>query len=457
MKPSLQLNLSQQLTLTPQLQQAIRLLQLSTVDLQQEIQQAIETNPMLEEDTQEDPNEESLNSDDENIQWSMLQSSTQKTNSYDDLTHNIEQLYCATIHLHDHLHWQLDLTPMSDSDRMIALTLIDATHTNGFLTQSIEEIQQSIASENLFCDIDEIEAVRHLLQHFDPIGCVSVDLSDSLQIQLTQFPERDPYVMLAKLIIKDHIAFLANHHYRQLMKICQINEETLNIVLKLIQKLNPNPGSIIHETRTEYIIPDVFVKKIKDEWRVFLNNDLLPKISINQQYASLIQRADSSSDNQFLRSNLQEAKWFLKSIQSRQETLMKVASAIVDYQKDFLELGEAYMKPLVLNDVAQALNVHESTISRVTTQKFMHTPRGVFELKYFFSSHVNTETGGECSSTAIRAHLKKIISEENPKKPLSDEKLAQLMNQKGIEIARRTITKYREAMHVGSSSERKKI
>jgi len=463
MKASLQLNMSQTLTLTPQLQQAIRLLQLSTLDLQQEIQQALDANPLLEletpEDTQDntDATEETDASEFDETQWSNLHTAPNKSASFDDMDSNLENFYCTTVNLQDHLLWQLDLTPMSDVDRVIALAIIDAIDNDGILTQTVDELRASLSTTTLPIECDEVEAVRHRIQQFDPIGCGSLNLSDALMVQLQQFPHDKEAIQLAKNIIKNDIELLAQHHYRQLIKQYQTNETELNEALKIIQSLNPHPGSIIHQGVTEYIIPDVSVKKIKGVWRVFLNHETLPKLTINQSYASLIQRADSSADNQFLKSNLQEARWFLKSIQSRQETLLKVATAIVEYQTDFLESGEEGMKPLILNDVAQALDLHESTISRVTTQKFMHTPRGVFELKYFFSSHVNTSAGGECSSTAIRAIIKKCVANENRRKPLSDSKISQLIQAQGIEVARRTVAKYREALGIAPSNERKAL
>jgi RNA polymerase sigma-54 factor len=241
------------------------------------------------------------------------------------------------------------------------------------------------------------------------------------------------------------------------MKNHQISEKTVDEILRIIQGLNPKPGNLIHQDITEYIIPDLTIKKVNTEWKVFLNQSVLPHLSINNQYASLIQRADNSADNQFLKNNLQEARWFLKSIQSRQETLLKVAMCIMEYQQGFLEFGDEAMKPLILNDIASALDLHESTISRVTTQKFIHTPRGVFELKYFFSSHVNTNAGAECSSTAIRAVIKKLIAAENRQKPLSDSKITLILEEQGIQVARRTVAKYREGMGIAPSNERKNI
>ncbi|KTC98268.1 RNA polymerase factor sigma-54 [Legionella erythra] len=461
MKPSLQLSISQQLTLTPQLQQAIRLLQLSTVDLQQEIQQIVESNPMLEatpHEEKEEPSPENSKPQDEfaDFQWSQLYSNTNKRASFDEPDFNYDNLYCTTTNLQDHLRWQLDLTPMSDVDRVIATAIIDAMDDDGFLTVPVEELHATLHSDHCPIEIEEVIAVKHRIQHFDPVGCAANTLAETLLVQLQQL-EEDDEVALAKRIIRHDIELLGQHNYRQLMKNYQVNEFVLDKVLQIIQRLNPKPGSLINQATTEYIIPDITVKKIDGVWQAFLNNNTLPRLSINNHYAALIQRADNSADNQFLKNNLQEARWFLKSVQSRQETLLKVASCIVKYQQDFFELGDEAMKPLILNDVAQALDMHESTISRVTTQKFMHTPRGVFELKYFFSSHVATANGGECSSTAIRAVIKKLIAAENRKKPLSDSKIAQLIGEQGIHVARRTVAKYREAMGIAPSNERKTI
>ncbi len=455
MNQSLQLCISQHLTLTPQLQQAIKLLQLSTCDLQHEIQQLIESNPMLEVT----PNEsDSATESAFDFQWSGDYPGRSKSSNFNsDTENNHEQFYCTTTNLQDHLRWQLELTPISDIDKVIATTIIDAINDDGFLTCSIEEIHTSLNSEEHPLDVDEIEAVRHRIQQFDPVGCGSQNLSETLLIQLNQHAENSEIIKLAQQIVRDDIELLGQHHYRQLLKNYQINEATLNAVLDIIRHTNPRPGCLIHQGTTEYIIPDVTVKKINGCWKAFLNQSTLPKLSINAHYASLIQRADNSIDNQFLKNNLQEARWFLKSIQSRQDTLLKVAQCIADYQQDFLELGDEAMKPLVLHDVANTLEMHESTISRVTTQKYMHTPRGLFELKYFFSSHVNTINGGECSSTAIRAVIKKLIAAENQKKPLSDSKLAQLIEKQGIYVARRTIAKYRETMGIAPSHERKSI
>lgn len=461
MKPSLQLSIGQHLTLTPQLQQAIRLLQLSTIDLQQEIQQIVESNPMLEATPIEERDEPRISNSSEmdefaDFQWSQLYNLS-KRNNFEDSDYNFDNLYCTTTNLQDHMRWQLDLSPMSDIDRVIATAIIDAINDDGFLTIPVGDLHASLNSDDFPLDIEEIEVVRHRLQHLDPLGCASTNLTETLLIQLEQLQLDTKRLSLLKKIITEDIDLLGHHNYKQLMKNHQINERTVNEVLQIIQSFNPKPGSLIHQDITEYIIPDVTVKKIDGQWKVYLNQSVLPHLSINSQYVALIQRANNSVDNQFLKNNLQEARWFLKSIQSRQETLLKVATCIVEYQQGFLEFGEEAMKPLVLNDIASALDMHESTISRVTTQKFIHTPRGVFELKYFFSSHVNTDTGGECSSTAIRAVIKKLISAENRKKPLSDSKIAELIAEQGIKVARRTVAKYREALGIAPSNERKII
>lgn len=462
MKPSLQLNIGQHLTLTPQLQQAIRLLQLSTIDLQQEIQLIVESNPMLEATANEDKDDhievnQQPSEEFPDLQWSQLYNNMSKRNNFDDNDYNFDNLHHTTTSLQDHLRWQLDLSPLSDIDRVIATALIDAIDDDGFLTLSTTELYNSLNCDEIPLDLDEIEAVRHRIQLLDPIGCGSINLAESLLIQLQQLSAQPHHLTLAKNIITADLDLLGQHNYRQIMKNHQINEKTLEQILQIIKSLNPKPGNVIQYDKTEYLIPDIIVKKIDKQWMVDLNHNVLPQLSINNHYAALIQRADNSLDNQFLKNNLQEARWFLKSIQSRQETLLKVATCIVEYQQGFFEHGDEAMKPLILNDVATALEMHESTISRVTTQKYMHTPRGVFELKYFFSSHVNTDAGGECSSTAIRAVIKKLISAEHSKKPLSDNKIADLLAEQGIQVARRTVAKYREALGIAPSNERKTI
>jgi len=499
MKQSLQLKLGQQLTMTPQLQQAIRLLQLSTMDLQQEIQEALESNPLLEVSEDEDGDTggeheageingvsdgplqslEQLATDaaDDSGEWDgaqadailpddlpvdtqwddLLPSSSAPPPASEDFPDNdLDARNAASDSLRDQLLWQLSLTRLSDTDRLIALAIIDATDANGRLMLTLEELFESL-SAHLDIDLEEVVAVLHRLQQFEPAGVCTRDLQECLQVQLDQLPPETPWLEQAKLVIGRHLNQLANSDFSQILRRTRLKEPELKQVLALIQSLDPNPGQTAVPEEVEYIIPDVFVSKKNGRWVVELNPDIAPKLRINSDYASLIKRADSSADNTFLRDNLQEARWFLKSLHSRNETLMKVASRIVERQRNFLEYGEEAMKPLVLHDIAEAVEMHESTISRVTTNKYMHTPRGIYELKYFFSSHVATTAGGECSSTAIRALIKKLVAAENPRKPLSDSKITQLLEEQGIKVARRTIAKYRDTLFIPPSNERKRL
>jgi RNA polymerase sigma-54 factor len=362
--------------------------------------------------------------------------------------------------LQDHLLWQLNLTPMSDSDRSIALALIDAIDVNGMLTVDIESIHSGFYPDAEI-ELDEVLTVLHRIQQFDPVGVGYRDLAECLLIQLNQFEESQETTAVrnARLIVSEHIALLGNRDYAQLMRRTRLKEADLRKAIKIIESLDPHPGANISPPATSYIVPDVIVSKQADigKWKIELNPDTTPKLRINDSYASLVKRADSSAENNYLKDNLQEARWFIKSLQSRNETLMKVSTRIVEHQRGFLEYGEEAMKPLVLRDIAEAVGMHESTISRVTTQKYMHTPRGIFELKYFFSSHVSTKGGGECSSTAIRAIIKKFIAAENARRPLSDSKITKLLDEKGINVARRTIAKYRESLSIPPSNERKRL
>ncbi|HSG87715.1 MAG TPA: RNA polymerase factor sigma-54 [Pseudomonadales bacterium] len=537
MKQSLQLKIGQSLTMTPQLQQAIRLLQLSSLEMQQEIQQAIETNPMLEmvEDGQEDerdgddtdgadaqlsedrddwdlrgseagadgadgdagdtgstsedaagldgkaaddrsdpgsdgpdewdtsapdsdwqdtiPEDLPVDSSWDDVYTTATSSATGASGGddfgYDDRTASSESLA-------DHLLWQLNLSRLSDRDRDIAIALIDSVDADGMLRTTLLEIVAGFEVE-LDVEEDEVEAVLHLLQQFDPPGICARDLRECLLLQLRELPADTFWRTEAISLLDTHMDLLAARDYATLQRRARLSEDELSEVLQLIQTLNPRPGSTLSAAETEYVVPDVFVRKTNRRWTVELNGDATPKLRINSGYASLVRRADSSSDNQFLKNNLQEARWFLKSLQSRNETLLKVSTCIVEHQRGFLEYGPEAMKPLVLADIADAIGMHESTISRVTTRKYMHTPRGIFELKYFFSSHVGTSTGGEVSSTAIRALIRKLCDDENPRKPLSDSKIAKILADQDIQVARRTIAKYRESMAIPPSNERKRL
>jgi len=499
MKQSLQLKLGQQLTMTPQLQQAIKLLQLSTLDLQQEIQLALDSNPMLEliEDDSDSSPSESANPNDESplsgesekvnateppqdaqvdsmqdgewadtipnelpvdTQWEdLLPSSSAPTRTAPEGAEmDFDQRNSVEPELQDLLLWQLNLTRLSDVDRLIAMSIIDSVDGMGRLNTSVEEIHLSL-EEQLEIELDEVVAVLHALQQFEPAGVCARDLQECLMIQLKQLPAGTQWLEQAKQMVSRHMSQLASGDFSQIQRRMRLKEDQLIEVMELVQSLKPFPGEGVGADATEYIVPDVFVSKQNGRWRVELNPDIAPRIRINEGYASMIRRADNSADNNYLRDNLQEAKWFLKSLQSRNETLMKVATRIVEHQRNFLEYGAEAMKPLVLHDIAEAVEMHESTISRVTTRKYMHTPRGIFELKYFFSSHVATTSGGECSSTAIRALIKKLVAAENPRKPLSDNKITQLLEGQGIKVARRTVAKYRDTLFIPPSNERKRL
>jgi RNA polymerase sigma-54 factor len=496
--------MGQQLTMTPQLQQAIRLLQLSTLDLQQEIQEALDSNPMLEreEDGEDfdnsDPMAESIEKKSEspttdspehsepdnhyeepintveNLEdgdWAdripnelpvdtawedIYQTSASSLPSNDDDEWDFTTRTSSGESLQSHLLWQLNLAPMSDTDRLIAATLIDCINPQGYLDETLEEVLESFDPE-LGIELDEVEVVLRRIQQFEPSGIGARDLRECLLLQLRQLPERTEWLSEAVRLVSDHLDILGARDYSLLMRRMKLKEDELRQIIDLIQSLNPRPGSQIEAGEPEYVVPDVIVRKHNGRWLVELNQEAMPRLRVNAQYAGFVKRADSSADNTFMRNQLQEARWFIKSLLSRNETLMKVATQIVEHQRGFFEHGDEAMKPLVLHDIAEAVGMHESTISRVTTQKFMHTPRGIYELKYFFSSHVSTAEGGECSSTAIRAIIKKLVAAENQKKPLSDSKIAGLLEAQGIQVARRTVAKYRESLGIAPSSERKRL
>lgn len=480
MKQSLQLRVSQQLAMTPQLQQAIRLLQLSTLELQQEIQLALETNPLLEQEelsseadavdslndntdsseldtkdaleNSEMPDELPLDADWDEIYTAGTPSGTSNDYSFDELPVYQGE---TTQTLQDYLTWQSELTPFTDTDRAIATAIIDSIDDAGYLTTSISDIHEGI--DNPEISLEEVVAVLKRIQHFDPLGVAAQDLKECLLIQLSLYPKETNGLQEARLIISHHIDLLANRDFRQLSKLTRLKEDALKTAIDLILTLNPKPGQSINTGESEYVIPDVLVKKIAGHWQVELNTDSIPKLSINNHYASMANNSASDDDTQYIRSHLQEAKWLIKSLESRHETLLKVATCIVEQQQEFFELGEEYMKPMILADIAYQVDMHESTISRVTTQKFLHSPRGIFELKYFFSSHVSTDTGGEASSTAIRALVKKLVAAENPAKPLSDSKLTSMLAEQGIQVARRTVAKYRESLSIPPSNQRKQL
>ncbi len=485
MKQGLQLRFGQNITMTPQLQQAIRLLQLSTMDLQLEIQQTLESNMMLEVadeefdspdvDEREDALQE-LNGEEQEVnleqaeqipaelpldsQWEDSYDSYPNANDY--ATHDgarepdnrdFTEQNSIPETLQSYLLWQLDLTPFSDTDRTIALLIIDSINEEGYLKSDLEDILASLDNQEV--ELGEVATVLQRLQHFDPPGIAARHLGECLLLQLQQMDKHTKWREEAMILIENHLDVLSGRDYTQLMRKMKLSREELQSVLALIQSLNPRPGNAIESSNTPYVVPDVFVRKLKGQWQVELNPDVAPKLRVNSHYAGLVGQIKSRSDVDNLKTHLQEARWFIKSLKSRHETLLKVTRCIVERQSGFLDYGEEAMKPLVLHDIASELEMHESTISRVTTQKYIHTPRGIFELKYFFSSHVSTDSGGECSSTAIRALIKKLIAAEDTSKPLSDNKIAKILSDQGIQVARRTVAKYREAMTIPPSNERK--
>ena len=473
MKQALQLKLGQQLTLTPQLQQAIKLLQLSTLDLQQTITETLESNPLLdEEDTLVDQVDNALKESvdfsetvSEDIPGTELQvdaawedvmpsaAPSSSSQSMGDSDMNFAERDSLPETLQSHLLWQLNLTRFSAADHTIALAFIDAVDVDGRLTQTAEQIHQGLGSDDI--ELDEIMAVLHRLQHFEPTGVFAADLRECLLIQLRQMTVDAPHRETAGLLVSRHIEQIPVADPKNLARRMRTTPDDIVGALSLIRSLNPTPGSSVESEVTEYIVPDVFVKRVDGRWRVELNPDIAPKLRINDHYAELLS-AGSNTDKDYGRASMQEAKWFIKSLLSRNETLLKVASSIVQHQRAFLDHGDEAMRPLILADIAGEVDLHESTVSRATTRKYMHTPRGIFELKYFFSSHVATTEGGECSSTAIKALIKRIVTQENPQKPLSDAKLCTLLADEGVVVARRTIAKYREQMNIGPSNERKR-
>lgn len=475
MRQSLELKLGQRLALTPQLQQAIKLLQLSAVDLRLEMQEALEQNPLLEE-------ADDFPGDAEEIGTAPKETDRANGEQYEDgeydtsgearemdgaeplylhapmrspdaAAFDIDQRNSTPPSLKDHLGEQMGLTPFSPTDQEIAAAIIDAINSDGYLTCDLEEIRQSIDAE---ADIDEIEAVLHQIQNYDPVGVGARSLQECLRLQLNQVPLGTEALGLARTVVEDHLECLATRDLGQLKKRTGSSESGIRKAIELIQSLNPRPGTAVASSTPDYVIPDILVTQDHNGWRVELNPEALPRIRVNELYNE-IAKDRHATDHQYIQNQLQEARWFVKSVENRNDTLLRVAREIVKRQREFLEHGETAMKPMVLNDISNALDLHESTISRATTNKYMLTPRGVFELKYFFSAGLSTSSGDVTSSTAIQWRIRKLINEEPPDKPYSDSKLTQLLNQEGINVARRTVAKYREGLNIPPSSQRKSL
>jgi RNA polymerase sigma-54 factor len=481
MKQTLQLKLSQHLTLTPQLQQSIRLLQLSTLELNQELEKFLMDNPLLERDepTQE-PTQVAASREGESppetepageqepapaqenaadaapteIDW--LSAGTSGSASRDDGDEpDLPSLAAEATSLRTHLVEQAVLLKLEQRDRILVAMLIDALDDDGYLTQDLDELMEALPSE-LEIEMDELQiALRHL-QQLDPTGVGARSPSECLELQLLALGESTLARGLALQIVRAHLGLLAARDFARLKKALGCNDEELRQAQRLIQSLNPRPGAAFTPIEARYVVADVIVKKVKSVWLASLNQDAVPRLRVNRMYAEILQNNRNSSSSQ-LSQQLQEARWLIKNVQQRFETILRVSQAIVDRQRHFFEHGEVAMRPLVLREIADVLGLHESTVSRVTTQKFMLTPRGIFELKYFFGSHVSTEAGGACSATAIRALIKQLVAAEDGKRPLSDSKISEILGQQGIVVARRTIAKYRESLHIPPVNLRKSL
>jgi RNA polymerase sigma-54 factor len=471
LKPSLQLKLGQQLTMTPQLQQAIRLLQLPALELQAHIRELLETNVMLEpmEESEstgtfetlvtaaeqpkapERPAESAVEVLDEG--WGDRSAGPADTpwNSDDD---ERQQDYAdsAGQSLQDHLLWQLELASLAPRELAIARAIVDAISDDGYLTESLEEITQTLRPE-VECGAAEVAAVLERVQALDPPGVGARSVGECIELQLRQLDPATPGLASALEIARYHLGLVAERELSLLRRALRTTEEELAAALALVRSCHPRPGATVSAGKAEYVVPDVFVRRTEHGWGVEINPATLPRVRLNHSYANLIGRNSSHAS---MRAQLQEARWLLKSLEIRHETLMKVARSIVERQTAFLEHGEEHMRPMILKDIAEAVTMHESTISRVTSGKYMHTPRGVFELRYFFSSQVEGADGSGTSSTAIRAKIRKLVKDEDPETPLSDGRIAELLSAEGIPVARRTVAKYREAMGIAASNERRR-
>jgi RNA polymerase sigma-54 factor len=457
---SLQLRLTQKLALAPQLQQAIRLLQLNRIELREYIQDVLDANPILERTESEAAPEasgESLESFEQqdwetenfgNEQWA-------ESSPYDSFSGESQIADTSSDSLRDHLLWQINLSHFSDEDTAIAEAIVYGLDEDGYLHDSIEDVRASLAPE-LLVEEDEVLAVLHRVQRMEPVGVATRDAAECIRVQLSVLPSDTPARDLALRISKSYLEQVARHDLDELRKRTGSNEEAVVAALELIQSLEPRPGARYDNRRDEYLVPDVYVTRVDGQWRVTLNPENEPGLKLNGFYIDLL-RKSGGKDAEYLKGRLQEARWLMSSLEMRNQTLLKVSQSIVEFQQDFLEQGELAMKPLVLKDVSDAVGVHESTVSRATTRKYMLTPRGLFELKYFFSSHVRTDNGGAMSATAVKARLQLLLSKESPDQPLSDQDLSDLLREGGIVAARRTVAKYRESLGIGSSSERRRL
>ena len=461
---SLQLRLSQKLALAPQLQQAIRLLQLNRIELREYIQEALDANPILERDEGQESGDtenvpESAASDQQEQQdWELENLGAEQwmeSGSYEGYSGEAQIADSSEDTLRDHLLWQINLAHFSDQDTAIAEAIVYGLDEDGYLHDSIDDVRSSLAPE-LLVEEDEILAVLHRVQRLEPVGVATRDAAECIRVQLSALPSDTPARDLALRISKDYLEQVARHDTDELRKRTGASHEAIADALDLIQSLEPRPGARYDNRQDEYLVPDVYVTRIDDEWRVTLNPENDPGLKLNNYYIDLL-RKSGGKDADYLRGRLQEARWLMSSLELRNQTLMRVSQGIVESQQEFLEQGEIVMKPMVLKDISEAIGVHESTVSRATTRKYMLTPRGLFELKYFFSSHVRTDRGATVSATAVKARLQVLLENEPPGQPLSDQELSDLLRSTGIIVARRTVAKYRESLGIGSSAERRRL
>jgi len=475
MKPALQLRQSQQLVMTPQLQQSIRLLQLSTLEINQEVARLLDENPLLEredeepalpylpgtapasagaqEDTAEGAAQDEGEAGQPGEEWGEPAFGAAGSQGEDDEPRGEMAAEMPT--LREHLLWQLNMSPLDVRDRKIVGLLIDALDENGYLAQPLEEISEMLPPE-LDITLDDLETALAQLQHLDDAGIGARSLSECLALQIKALPDGTPGRDLALRLVVNHLALLGAHDFTKLKKLLHCDDAALRTAQALIVNLNPKPGEQYASRAADHVVPDVIVEQHQNTWRARLNPEAMPRLRVNQMYANILQQRGERNAQQ-LAVQLQEARWFIKNIQQRFETILRVAQAIVARQRQFLDLGEVAMRPLVLREIADELELHESTVSRVTTQKFMRTPRGVYEFKYFFSSGLATETGGECSSTAIRALIRQMVGEEDTRQPLTDSRISEILAQQGIMVARRTVAKYRELLHILPANLRKSL
>ncbi|MFV0370574.1 MAG: RNA polymerase factor sigma-54 [Azonexus sp.] len=480
MKPVLQLKLSQSLTLTPQLQQAIKLLQMSTLEMEQEIERVLLENPLLERADEVEMaypasqefgaaeasgNEKEAAAPDEQSQvpetpvdidddrWLQDAGTFTGAGRDEDDDREAQDTHAGSVSLREHLGWQLGLTQLTERDRGLVRFLIEALNDDGYLSAPLEELLASLP-ETYEIELQELEIALRQLQNFDPAGVGARDLRECLLLQLRERAD-DPACALAREIAGQHLEVLAARDFMRLRRLTRQKDEAIKAAQELIVSLNPRPGAEFASLDTRYIVPDVVVKKLKGQWVAYTNPDAFPRLRINRMYADILSRQRRGDGK--LSGQLQEARWMIKNVQQRYDTILRVSQTIVERQRQFFEHGEIAMRPLILREIAEELDLHESTISRVTNQKYMATPRGIFELKYFFGSHVATEAGGACSSTATRALIKQLISNESSKKPLSDSKISEILGQQGIVVARRTVAKYRESLNIPPTNLRKTL